>query len=94
VPASAGIRTASGRVPAWSDLGRPRRLAHRPVPDCEAYPLADEDLYVGRLLRRRDDGQWLLFAFRNFGADGAFVGGITDGMPIGWHGDRLVAERP
>ena len=33
VPASAGIRTASGRVPAWCDLGSPRRLAHRPVPD-------------------------------------------------------------
>ncbi|SFS15976.1 beta-fructofuranosidase [Microbacterium sp. cf046] len=59
----------------------------------EAYALTEQDLYVGRLLRRRDDGQWLLFAFRNFAADGAFVGGITDGMPIGWRGDRLVVER-
>jgi beta-fructofuranosidase len=59
-----------------------------------AYPLADQDLYVGRLLRRRDDRRWLLFAFRNFGPDGEFVGGITDGMPVAWDGDRLVVERP
>jgi beta-fructofuranosidase len=79
-------RGAIWAAPADSLLG-PFRIA-------EAYPLADDDLYVGRLLRRRDDGQWLLFAFRNFGEDGAFVGGITDGMPISWHGDQLVADRP
>jgi beta-fructofuranosidase len=55
-----------------------------------AYPLTDESLYVGRLLRRRDDGQWLLFAFRNAGEDGGFVGGITDPMPVAWQGGRLV----
>ncbi|WP_194409352.1 family 43 glycosylhydrolase [Microbacterium cremeum] len=57
-----------------------------------AYPLTDESLYVGRLLRRRSDGQWLLFAFRNVGDDGAFAGGVTDPMPVVWEGDRLVRQ--
>lgn len=58
-----------------------------------AYPLADDDLYVGRLLRRRDDGTWLFFAFRHIDEDGAFVGGLTDPMPVSWQGDRLVVDR-
>ncbi|MCI2959496.1 glycosyl hydrolase family 32 [Agromyces atrinae] len=56
----------------------------------QAYPLTDESLYVGRLLQRRDDGQWLLFAFRNKGGDEQFVGGVTDPMTLAWEGDRLV----
>jgi len=56
--------------------------------------LTGEDLYVGRLLRRREDGAWLLFAFRNIGGDGRFVGGITDPMPIAWRGDRLLVVDP
>lgn len=54
-----------------------------------AYQLTDDRLYVGRLLRRRSDGQWLMFAFLNVGADGAFVGSISDPMPVGWDGSRL-----
>ena len=69
-------------VPAESLLG--------PFDVDAAYPLTDERLYVGRLLRRRSDGQWLLFAFRNAGDDGAFVGGVTDPMPVEWRGGRLV----
>ncbi|MGU3645846.1 family 43 glycosylhydrolase [Microbacterium sp. C23T] len=69
-------------VPAESLLG--------PFDIDAAYPLTDEDLYVGRLLQRRSDGQWLLFAFRNIGQDGRFVGGITDPMPVRWDGGRLV----
>lgn len=57
----------------------------------DAYPLTDETLYVGRLLQRRDDGQWLLFAFRHQDADGRFVGGVTDPMPVSWVGGRLTA---
>lgn len=57
-----------------------------------AYPLTDERLYVGRLLRRRSDGQWLLFAFRNIGDDGVFAGGVTDPMPVAWEGSRLVVQ--
>ncbi|MFF2487688.1 family 43 glycosylhydrolase [Microbacterium sp. NPDC058062] len=69
-------------VPAESLLG--------PFDIDAAYPLTDEDLYVGRLLQRRSDGQWLLFAFRNVGEDGRFVGGVTDPMPVRWDGGRLV----
>jgi beta-fructofuranosidase len=57
----------------------------------KAYPLTSDDLYVGRLLRRREDGQWLLFAFRNKGPSGAFVGGVTDPMPVRWQDGRLTA---
>lgn len=69
-------------VPAESLLG--------PFDIDAAYPLTDEDLYVGRLLQRRSDGRWLLFAFRNIGEDGRFVGGVTDPMPVRWDGGRLV----
>lgn len=71
-------------VPAESLLG--------PFEMDAAYPLTDERLYVGRLLQRRSDGQWLLFAFRNLDADGKFIGGITDPMPVEWDGDRLVVR--
>jgi beta-fructofuranosidase len=57
----------------------------------QAYRLTGEELYVGRLLRRREDGRWLLFAFRNQGPDGAFLGGVIDPIPVGWRGDRLTA---
>lgn len=56
----------------------------------EAYPLVEDDLYVGRLLQRREDGAWLFFAFRNLDQDGRFLGGITDPMPVRRDGDRLV----
>jgi beta-fructofuranosidase len=53
-----------------------------------AYLLADERLYVGRLVRRRD-GNWCLMAFRNLDEDGAFVGEITDPVAVAWREDRL-----
>ncbi|WP_156760464.1 glycosyl hydrolase family 32 [Microbacterium karelineae] len=55
-----------------------------------AYPLTDESLYVGRLLQRREDGRWLLFAFRHLDENGDFVGGVIDPLPVEWRGDRLV----
>lgn len=58
-----------------------------------ASPITDDDLYVGRLIQDRD-GVWQLLAFRNVGPDGRFVGGITDPMPVGWDGDRLVIKQP
>ena len=60
----------------------------------EAYPVTTENLYVGRLLQHREDGAWFLFAFLNIGSGGGFVGGITDPMPVRWHGERLVADLP
>lgn len=83
-PARAGARGGTWVVPAESVLG--------PFDVESAYPITDESLYVGRLLQRRDDGAWFLFAFRNRDDEGAFVGGITDPMPVRWEGDRLVAE--
>jgi beta-fructofuranosidase len=43
--------------------------------------LTDESLYVGKLVQSRD-GQWVLLAFVNQDADGAFVGSISDPMPV------------
>jgi len=53
--------------------------------------VTDESLYVGRLIRRREDGQWQMLAFHNINADGAFGGTITDPMPVEWRGDAFVA---
>lgn len=47
----------------------------------QATRLTDESLYVGKLIQRRD-GQWVLLAFVNQDADGAFVGSISDPMPV------------
>ncbi|PTT16600.1 glycosyl hydrolase family 32 [Microbacterium sp. HMWF026] len=58
-----------------------------------ATPITDDDLYVGRLIQDRA-GAWQLLAFRNVGPDGTFVGGITDPLPVGWDGDRLVVKQP
>lgn len=82
MPARRAARGGTWALPAESLLG--------PYDIDAAYPITDESLYVGRLLRRRDDGQWLLFAFRNLGEDGAFIGGITDPMSVTWQGDRLA----
>ena len=82
MPSRRDSRGGTWVLPADSLLG--------PYDVAAAYPLTDESLYVGRLLRRRDDGQWLLFAFRNTDETGAFVGGITDPMPVAWRGGRLV----
>jgi beta-fructofuranosidase len=88
--ASEARRAASPRGAIWA---APADSLLGPFHIDAAYPLADDDLYVGRLLRRRDDGEWLFFAFRHVDADGAFVGGLTDPMPVGWQGDRLVVDR-
>lgn len=69
-------------VPANSVLG--------PFDIASAETVADDDLYVGRLVRRRDDPQWLFTAFRHLDADGRFVGGVTDPVPVQWEGSRLV----
>lgn len=79
-----GQRGGTWAVPAESLLG--------PFDIDAAYPLTDERLYVGRLLQRRTDGQWLLFAFRNADEDGRFVGGVTEPMPVTWVGDRLMVK--
>lgn len=69
-------------APADTPLG-PFRIA-------DSYQLTDDRFYVGRLVRHRDTGQWLLFAFRHTGSDGEFIGGITDPMPAAWHHHRII----
>lgn len=47
-----------------------------------AQQLTDDSLYVGRVLEERQSGRPWFFAFRNTGADGVWLGGITDPKPI------------
>src|SRR3954471_16271925 len=56
-----------------------------------AYRLADESLYVGRLIQDRE-GRSVMLAFRNGDRNGRFVGEITDPLPVAWKGDRLVLQ--
>jgi beta-fructofuranosidase len=88
--ASAARRKAYPRGAIWA---APADSLTGPFDIGAAYPLADDDLYVGRLLRRREDGTWRFFAFRHLDADGGFVGGLTDPMRVSWQADRLVVER-
>lgn len=85
-----GQSTQSRRAAAGGTWVVPAESLLGPFDIDAAYPLTDESLYVGRLLQRRSDGEWLLFAFRNLGQDGRFLGGVTDPMPVQWDGDRLV----
>lgn len=59
-----------------------------------AYQLTDDRFYVGRLLQERQTAAWYLFAFHHTGADGRFVGGVTDPMSVMWAGGRLVLDAP
>jgi sucrose-6-phosphate hydrolase SacC (GH32 family) len=53
--------------------------------------LSDDRFYVGKLVRDPDD-RWVLLAFVNKDDNGDFVGELTDPMPVGWAGDRLVRQ--
>lgn len=61
-------------------LLRPEALLG-PYDAAKATRLTDESLYVGKLIQRRD-GEWVLLAFLNQDADGAFVGSISDPLPV------------
>jgi sucrose-6-phosphate hydrolase SacC (GH32 family) len=86
--ATAGRRALHGTGGIWA---APAGSVRGPFHLDDVYPLTDDRLYVGRLLQRRDDGKWLMFAFHHTGSDGAFVGGVSDPIPVEWQGDRLVA---
>lgn len=53
-----------------------------------ARQLTDESLYSGRIVRDRG-GRWVMLAFRHTGAEGEFVGEITDPLPIELQRDGL-----
>lgn len=58
-----------------------------PVDVSAAVRLTDESLYVGRVVEHL--GSAYFMAFRNLGPDVAFVGGITDPIPVTWRADGL-----
>jgi beta-fructofuranosidase len=76
LPASRRESGESGGV--W--VLRPESLLG-PYDVARATRLTDESLYVGKLIQRRD-GRWVLLAFVNQDADGAFVGSISDPIPV------------
>ncbi|WP_308208898.1 glycosyl hydrolase family 32 [Microbacterium sp. IEGM 1404] len=51
--------------------------------------VAPENLYSGRIAEDAD-GRPVLLAFENVAADGAFIGTLSDPLPVRWDGDRLV----
>ena len=60
-----------------------------PVDLDAATRIADEDLYVGKLVTLRD-GSSRFLAFRNRDRDGRFVGGLTDPLAVEWPTDSAV----
>jgi beta-fructofuranosidase len=50
-----------------------------------AVRLTDESSYVGKVVHH--EGAACFLAFRNRGPDGAFVGGVSDPVPVGWRAD-------
>ncbi|MGN6760715.1 MAG: glycosyl hydrolase family 32 [Leifsonia sp.] len=60
----------------------------------DAQQLTDDDLYVGRVIRERDTGESLFFAFENVAPDGSIVGRITDPRSISLQGGRLTLGDP
>lgn len=56
-----------------------------------AYLVADEALYVGRLIRGRD-GAWNMLAFENVDQSGDFVGRITDPLKVYLENGRLTIK--
>jgi beta-fructofuranosidase len=46
-----------------------------------AHPVTDRSLYSGRIIRD-PQGRWVLLAFRNTTSDGAFIGELSDPMPV------------
>ena len=77
---AAGERGGVWSVPVDSPTG--------PFDIASATRLTDESLYAGRLLQDRA-GQWWLFAFNHVDENGAFIGSLSDPMPVGWEDGRL-----
>jgi beta-fructofuranosidase len=57
----------------------------------QSYRIADEHLYVGRLVEDRS-GSWHFLAFRNLDEQGRWVGEITDPRPVAWVDGRLSVQ--
>lgn len=80
-PEIGGAAPGSGGV--WSVAAAP---PGEPVDVTGAVRLTDESAYVGKVARA-SDGRSVFLAFRNVDADGRFIGGLSDPVPIGWRPD-------
>lgn len=85
--ASDAVRAEHPRGAVWAV---PADAVTGPFDIAAASPLAEDEVYVGRVIRRRSDDRWVFLAFRLQDQDGRFVGGVTDPVPVGWRGERLV----
>jgi beta-fructofuranosidase len=85
---SAGRKALEERGGIWA-VNAPGPLG--PFDISSAYRIADEALYVGRLVQDRD-GAWNLLAFENADESGNFVGRITDPLKVRWENNRLTVE--
>jgi beta-fructofuranosidase len=63
-------------APAWGEQ----------IDVAAASRLTGDDLYAGRAVRSRD-GRWNLMGFENIGVNGAFVGRISNPLPLQWTPD-------
>jgi beta-fructofuranosidase len=62
-----------------------------PFDTAKARLVTDESLYAGRIVKD-PHGQWQLLAFHNRGADGRFVGGLSDPIAVRLTDGRLEAN--
>ncbi|WP_247827422.1 glycosyl hydrolase family 32 [Arthrobacter antioxidans] len=83
---STGRQAAQEHGGIWA-VNAPSALG--PFDISEAYLVADQSLYVGRLIQDRA-GQWQMLAFENADDTGAFVGRITDPQPVAWVDGKLT----
>ncbi len=91
-PEVVGTGGAAGTGGVWSlAIDGPGQ----PVDVTRAVRLTDECVYVGRVTQDRS-GAWQFLAFVNRDANGDFIGGITDPIPIRWNdaGSALVLAKP
>lgn len=80
---SAARRDAGQQGGVWAL--RPRSLLG-PYAVAGAFRLTDESLYSGKVVQDRD-GAWRLLAFQNTDGSGAFVGELSDPLPLPQRGN-------
>jgi beta-fructofuranosidase len=90
-PHAKAVRRADRPVPAIAGVWScPGASLLGPFDLTTAEPLTDDALYSGRLLRDRSR-RWVMLAFHCHDPHGAFVGEISDPMPVGWSPDGALA---
>ena len=54
--------------------------------------ITKRDMYVGRLIKKRETGETMFLAFHHDGEKGDFVGEIIDPRPVAWNGRTLTFQ--